>query len=495
MDGVARRVWLVEVTTTTGRVRGIWRGTSAAFLGIPFAEPPVGPLRFAAPVPHRPWVGVRDATRYGATPQRGGDGGVTLIPEPSYPGESTLNVNVFTPAPGGAPELPVLVYIHGGGFLTGSPSSPWYDGAGFNRDGVVTVSVSYRLGFEGFGWVEDGTQNRGVLDWLLALEWVQENIAAFGGDPGRVTLTGQSAGGGAVLTLLGMPRAQHLFARAYSMSGVYADIPADAARATARAVAQEAGVDPTVAGFSSLSEDALRAAQDAAPSRGARSGAIATLRSMLDEGLSFGPVVDGELITRPTPESYALGIGGDKPLLVSTAEDEFTFIFTAARSKLRFIPPALLLSQIGVRPQVRRAWLAANPGPRREGTAAVVGRYVTDRVFRSLALRVAEERARSASAPTWLSLFTWRSPTHGLALHCIDVPLVFDNLDAERVPQMLGDEPPRELGHELHCDVVKFLRTGSVSWPRFDPTDAMTKRYDVPTAVVRDGYAPVRPLL
>jgi para-nitrobenzyl esterase len=292
-----------------------------------------------------------------------------------------------------------------------------------------------------------------------------------------------------------MPQAQHLFARAYSMSGVYADIPADAARATSRAVAEQAGVEPTVAGFSSLSEDALRRAQDAAPSRGARGRAIATMRSMLDEGLSLGPVVDGELITRPTPESYALGIGGDKPLLLSTAEDEFTFIFTAARSKLRFLPATLLLSRIGVASHVRRAWLAANPGPRREGTAAVVGRYVTDRVFRSLTLRVAEERARSASAPTWLSLFTWRSPTHGLALHCIDVPLVFDNLEAERVPEMLGEEPPRDLGHELHRDVVDFVRTGSVSWPRFEPGDAMTKRYDVPSSVVRDGYASVRPLL
>lgn len=485
----------VDVLTTAGRVRGSWRGHSAAFLGIPFAEPPVGPLRFAAPVPHRPWNGVRDATQYGATPQRGGDGGDTLIPEPSYPGESTLNVNVFTPAPGGASRLPVLVYIHGGGFLSGSPSSPWYDGAGFNKDGVVTVSVSYRLGFEGFGWVEGAPQNRAVLDWLLALEWVRDNIAAFGGDPSRVTLAGQSAGGGAVLTLLGLPRAQGLFAHAYSMSGVCADIPAAAARATARAVAEHAGVEPTVAGFTSLSEGALRAAQEAAPSRGARGGAIATMRSMLDEGLSLGPVVDGDLIARPTPESYAHGVGGDKPLLLSTAEDEFTFIFTRARSRLRVLPAGLLLSRIGVPSAVRRRWLAANPGPRREGTAAVVGRYVTDRVFRSPALRVAEERARSASAPTWLSVFTWRSPTHGLALHCIDVPLVFDNLDAERVPEMLGDEPPLELGRELHCDVVEFIRTGSVSWPRFDAANGTTKRYDVPTEVVRDGYASVRPLL
>ena len=133
---------LVEVDTIAGRVRGHWRadpaGPSAAFLGIPFAEAPIGDLRFAAPVPHAPWEGVRDATAFGATPQRG-DPGVTLIPEPSVPGESTLNVNVFTPAPATDAALPVLVYIHGGGYFAGSPASPWYDGAAFNRDGVVTV--------------------------------------------------------------------------------------------------------------------------------------------------------------------------------------------------------------------------------------------------------------------------------------------------------------------------------------------------------------------
>ena len=181
----------VEVDTAAGRVRGAWRGepgapeASAAFLGIPFAEAPVGELRFAAPVPKAPWEGVRDALEFGATAQRG-DPGVTLIPEPSVPGESTLNVNVFTPRPVDAEPgagLPVLVWIHGGGYFAGSPASPWYDGRRFNRDGVVTVSISYRLGFDGFGWIADAPSNRGVRDWLLALEWVRDNIAAFGGDP------------------------------------------------------------------------------------------------------------------------------------------------------------------------------------------------------------------------------------------------------------------------------------------------------------------------
>ena len=141
--------------TSAGRVRGRWRDVdgirSAAFLGIPYAEPPVGDLRFAAPVPRTPWDGERDATGFGATPQRI-DGGETLIPEPAIAGDDILSVNVFTPAPGGD-RLPVIVYIHGGGYVSGSPASAWYDGAAFARDGVVKVTLSYRLGFDGFGHV------------------------------------------------------------------------------------------------------------------------------------------------------------------------------------------------------------------------------------------------------------------------------------------------------------------------------------------------------
>ena len=205
------------VQTLAGAVRGVWRGASAAFLGIPFAKPPVGELRFAAPVPRDAWDGIRDASQYGAPPQRKALQEVTLIPEPSIPGDSTLNVNVFTPAPGDTEAaLPVLVYIHGGGFVAGSPASPWYDGAAFNRDGVVTVSVSYRLGFEGFSWIEDAPLNRAMLDWMLALEWVRDNIGSFGGDPSSVTIAGQSAGGASVFALLASPKATHLFRSAIS---------------------------------------------------------------------------------------------------------------------------------------------------------------------------------------------------------------------------------------------------------------------------------------
>lgn len=155
------------IRTRKGAVRGVERtdGT-VAFLGIPYAQPPVGPRRFAAPVPPEPWEGVRDATAYGATPQRG-DAGITIIPEPSVAGEDTLSVNVFTRAD--AAGWPVVVYIHGGGYTSGSPASAWYDGSTFARDGVVAVTLSYRLGFDGFAPIAGAPSNRGVRDWLAAL--------------------------------------------------------------------------------------------------------------------------------------------------------------------------------------------------------------------------------------------------------------------------------------------------------------------------------------
>ena len=210
----------VVALTAQGRLRGARDGPALRFLGIPFAESPAAAGRFAAPAAPGRWDGIRDALSYGATsPQP--DRGVTLIPEPIIAGDNELNLNVFTPDLGPA-RLPVLVWIHGGGFFGGCNASPWYRGGPFARDGVVLVSINYRLGAEGFLEVPGAPANRAVRDWVRALEWVQENIAAFGGDPGRVTIAGQSAGGAACAALLGVPAARGLFRGAACMSGAQA---------------------------------------------------------------------------------------------------------------------------------------------------------------------------------------------------------------------------------------------------------------------------------
>lgn len=487
----------VEVRTLAGVVRGRWRPTtggrgnplSAVFLGIPFAEAPVGALRFQPPRPRAPWEGVRDALDFGATAQRG-DPGVTLIPEPSIPGEDTLNVNVFTPSPAAARPgegLPVLVWIHGGGFVAGSPASPWYDGRNFNRDGVVTVTISYRLGFDGFGWVEGAPQNRGVRDWLLALEWVQANIAAFGGDPGRVTIAGQSAGGGAVLTLLGMEQAQHLFHRVYCVSGALADVRPERARALAGAIADGAGVSPSLEGFASLSEERLLEIQKDATRIDPKA-----MGRMMDEGLGLGPVIDGDLLVRPTGDSLRQGIGSDKPLVIGATDDEFTMAFGDAGRALRWVPRALLLGRLGLRGAARRRYLRDNSDVAALGKARLAGRVLTDRMFRSALLRIVEARG---AAPNWVYGFAWPSGTFGFAEHCLDVPFLFDCLDGPAMAPLAGRNPPQGLADAVHAAAVSFVATGDPGWARYREPDRTARVYDVPVRDLTDAYASVTALL
>lgn len=483
------------VTLAPGRVRGVWRDGSAAFLGIPFAQAPVGDLRFAAPVPPEPWDGVRDAVEHGATAKREKPGEQTLIPEPAIAGDATLNVDVFTPAPGDpAAALPVLVYIHGGGYTEGSPASPWYDGRAFTRDGVVTVTISYRLGFDGFGHISGAPSNRGVRDWLAALEWVQANIAQFGGDPARVTIAGQSAGGGAVLILLGMPSAQHLFHSAWALSGAIANVSGERARTASARLARLAGVSPTRAGFASVPEATLFALQEKAASTDS-AGPIATLIARLDEGLPWGPMIDGDLLARPTLDAIRAGVGADKPLVLGANDDEFTMLADGVKGRLRFIPASLALGRMVSDRGVRRRYLAANSAQRRKGTAAVLGRYATDRLFRAPLMRVAEARA---DAPTWVYRFSWVSPTRHWAVHCLDVPFWFDRLDADGVTAIAGENPPRALADAMHGAAVAFIREGEPGWPAWTPQSGATRVFGGEASlpdVSADGYASVLALV
>ncbi|WP_341578703.1 carboxylesterase/lipase family protein [Microbacterium schleiferi] len=484
------------VDTTAGAFRGLWRddpeAPSAAFLGIPFAQPPIGELRFAAPVPVEPWAGVRDATSFGATPQRGPVAEVTLIPEPSVPGDSTLNVNVFTPRPGdSSARLPVLVYIHGGGYVSGSPASPWYDGASFARDGVVTVVVSYRLGFDGFGLIEGAPSNRGVRDWLAALEWVQREITAFGGDPDAVTIAGQSAGGGAVLTLLGMPAAQHLFHRAWALSPALGDVSQARARSVATQLAELAGVAPTRDGFASVDPDVLIGLQQTVSERGGTR--LSGMRELLEDGLPWGPSVDGDLLPTATPTSIANGVGAEKPLVVGSTDDEFTMVTDDARAKLRFVPAAVALGALGVDGPTRRGYLADNAEQHRLGTAALLGRYVSDAVFRSGVARIATARG---AAPTWVYRFSWASTRIGWACHCIDVPFWFDVLDRERVDLLTGENPPVALAEAVHGAASAFVRNGAPGWEPWSTEPGRTRVFDVTGPdEIDDGYRSVRALL
>jgi para-nitrobenzyl esterase len=253
----------VLVETRRGPVRGVAEGGLAVFRGLPFARPPVGPLRFRPPEPPEPWSGVRDAARFGpSASQNGALVGPLMSLGISRTGEDCLYLNVWTPAADRA-RRPVLVWIHGGAFVLGSGSQMLYDGATLARRGdVVVVTVNYRLGALGFLRLRDrfgerlpASGNEGLLDQVAALEWVRDEIAAFGGDPGNVTIFGESAGAMSCATLLGMPRARGLFHRAILQSGAANYLWP---RATASRIADQVLTDLAVA-----SPEDLRAAAPA----------------------------------------------------------------------------------------------------------------------------------------------------------------------------------------------------------------------------------------
>ena len=478
------------VHTAEGAVRGAWRpelGRSAAFLGIPFAEPPVGELRFAAPVPRAPWDGVRDATAYGPTAQRRAFGEVTAIPEPSIPGDDVLSVNVFTPAPGepGA-HLPVLFWIHGGGYKAGSPASPWYDGFAFNRDGVVTVSVGYRLGFDGFGAIEGVPANRGLLDQLAGLAWVQRNIAAFGGDPGNVTIAGQSAGGGSVLALLASPASAGLFHAAISHSGAIAPVPADvAAQRTAR-LAELAGVPATLAGFRSLSEDAIldaTALMEAPPA-----GPPGSPQDVVDGMLAGGGIGGLQFLPQADPATLpadwvAAVAASDLPLLLGTVAHEFTFIGQMVAPALgdADVPSLLRAGRLG---ELTDDYAAAHPelpGP------LLLGQLMTDTTFRVWVPAVAAARAARGVAGTWAYDFRWPNAKHGLVAHCSELPFAWDNLADPKVESSCGPDAPQALADAMHGAWVQFVAIHSAPWAQWTPDAPRTMVFDADSAEA-DAY-------
>ena len=443
------------VRTTAGVIRGRDWGSGFAFLGIPYAEPPYGERRFRAPEPRRPWSGVLDCVAYGPTPQRRPFAAVTAIPEPTIPGDDVLTLNVFTPGPAAAGR-PVLVWIHGGGYVAGSPASPWYDGSAFTRDGVVVVTIAYRLGFEGYGHLPGAPANRGVRDQILALQWVRDNIAGFGGDPGRVTIAGQSAGGGSVMHLLVAPAARGLFRGAMAISGSPGDRTPAEATAMTRELAGRLGIPPDLAGFAGVDElDLVDTGFDGPPST------VVEVLSAISAGVRMAPMVDGDILPWTVAEGLARGEGAEVPLIVGATRDEFSMIALGAASSLGDADPVDLLVRTGLGAEVAAAYAEALAG---RPPAAVLGQSVTDRVFRRRVVEWAQLRA-GAAAPTYAYDFAWRSGADGLSGHCLDVPFAWDVLGEEHVARLTGEAPPQSLADAVHGAYAAFVRDGDPGWP------------------------------
>lgn len=440
----------IIATTCRGKVRGRVRGGIATFLAIPYAAAPFGAHRFRAPAPVEPWEGVRDALEYGPTaPQRPYRPPLDqLIPEVDIKGDDCLHLNIWTPDVGGdtgAGRLPVIVWIHGGSLRNGSAAVPLYDGRAFARDGVVLVSINYRLGVEGFGVFPDAPDNRGLLDQIAALTWVKENIAAFGGDPGRVTVCGESAGAVSIAALMTSPRAAGLFRRAILQSGPPQTVTRRRGAKTVRAMAKELRVPATAEGFAAVNRERLLDAQDAVVGRA----------DPISGGPGFHIVVDGDVVPADPPlPSVDLLLGCNRE------EYRLWFVPGGAVDRVSGLTLRLALLKFRIPGRVARLYRATRPGAK---PGVILGEMATDLLVRGPLNRLADSRP----ARTFLYEFAWRSPTLGLgACHALEIGFVFDNL--RHGETLTGPDAPQPLADAMHRAWVDFATSGDPGWPAWD---------------------------
>lgn len=473
----------VLVETTHGAVRGTQFAGHQRFRGIPFAEPPVAALRFAAPQPVRAWSDVRDASAYGFS---------AVQPKSPLPGmqvgpqsEDCLTLNIYTPAADDA-RRPVLFWIHGGGFVTGGSCQALYEGRALvERGDVVLVTINYRLGVLGYldlPELDGATANAGQLDQIAALEFVRDNIARFGGDPGNVTIFGESAGGMAVSVLLGMPAARGLFHKAIAQSGAAA---ATQDRETAAQVAdvwlRQLGLSRrSLAGLRDLPASDLLAAQVASANE-LRNGRIF---------LANAPVVDGTTLPMHPLQAVREGAAAAVPLLTGTTRDEWRLFEMPSLMKdidARGIVKRLaaqLPDDADVERLVALYAEARGEDPARPEQAKWIHHALqTDRTFRIPATQLAEAQAAHQAA-TFMYLFSWSSPARRGELgacHAIELPFVFGTLDAPGMDRFSGSGPDAEQLAERMMDAwLAFARTGDPNhaglpkWERYEPTRRAT---------------------
>lgn len=481
------------VRTGSGSLGGVRLPSGVlAFRGVPYALAPVGERRWRPPEPPADWSGVREATAFApGCPQ--GDGTVAYyrraarrlgrdtasVPEPGPTAEDCLYLNVWTPATSPAEPLPVFVWIHGGAGTTGSGADPLLRGDRLARRGAVVVTLNYRLGALGFlahpalsaGDPDGVSGNYALRDVLRALRWIRANAAAFGGDPTRVTLAGQSSGASLAETLLVVPEARGLFHRVISQSATMLD--------PARLRAPGDGPDAEAAGVRFLERLGLGARARAGDLRSLPVDSLLAAAARAGPGSPAGPVVDGRLLPAAPAQLWASGSFTRVPILKGTTDDEFSL----------FLPPSPL------EPGAYEEWVrerygesasrvleARPPGPDAETTRRQRIRLLTDRVFRAPVLLVL--RWIDGRSPVYLYRFRWR-PDDGAvgAFHSADLPFLFDTHEA--AGWWPRDDATVRLGATVQEAWLRFAATGVPgaeglpSWPAAGP--------ERPRVMVLDG--------
>jgi para-nitrobenzyl esterase len=479
--------------TRRGKLRGSLSDGVAAFKGIPFAAPPFGANRLRPPAPVEPWDGVRDALAFGPkSPQVPYPPGIAeALQELVGAGEDCLTLNIWTSELGAAGR-PVMVWIPGGGFeFHATGATAFYDGSRFARDGVVCVSISYRVGAEGFLYLGDGVANLGLLDQIAALEWVQENIGAFGGDPGKVTVFGDSAGAMSVATLLAMPRAKGLFHRAIVQSGTAHGVtsPGTAER-IGRRLAELLSVAATREAIAATSPERVLQAQARLRDDLLARPDPAFWGEVALSGLPWAPTVNGQTLPARPIDRILAGAAADIDLLVGSNMEEMRLFLLPDGAIDRITDEALpaMVAAYGLPAEALGTYRAAHP---RASAGDLFSAVQTDWYWRIPAIRLADAHATTARAATYMYEFAWRSPQFGGRLgaaHGVEIPFVFDTLGLGTEP-LLGRDPPQSLATAMHTAWVAFAASGDCGWPRYDLAHRPTMRFDTASGVVDDPLA------
>ena len=493
------------VTVTQGRLRGVWREDLWSFSGIPYGRAPVGTLRWRPPLEPEHWEEVRDASTFGPiAPQSAAVPGITspADPDASEPhSEDCLSLNVWTPELPDTPTLepgqgrPVMVFIHGGGFTSGSGSVFLYRGGNLVRNGdAVVVTINYRLGALGFLGHRDLADpdglvgNWGIHDQVAALRWVRDNIASFGGDPGSVTIFGESAGGFSVATLLGTPAAAGLFRRAVVQSGGVHVHTVEEGEQSAQRLAAALGIG-------SCSREAL----ERVPAAELVAATEEMGKRRPDPGmipLPFLPIVDGVLLPDHPLAAVAKGAAAGIDLLIGTNRDELT-LFGLGNPALMALDDDGVERWIGNAvpdmsgPEVIDAYRSA----RRARGESVEARDVwvaagTDIVFRWPSLQLAAAHVARGSR-AYVYLFDWESPAFGGILgscHALELPFVFGAVHLPAVQVFSGSGPPvQKLSTQMQRAWLAFAAAGDPghdgigSWHQWDPADRATMIFGADT--------------
>jgi para-nitrobenzyl esterase len=484
------------VITTSGPVVGSGVEGVISFLGIPYGGSTAGLGRFRPPVPPVPWTAVRDAATFGpACPQPAIEVPGVTGREPEPQSEDCLVLNVFTPAADTAAR-PVMVWFHGGAWTVGSGSGPQYDGSRLAARGdVVVVTVNHRLGYLGFLYLAElgggeyaDSGNVGALDMHASLEWVRNNIAAFGGNPNNVTIFGESGGGWKISTLLGMPSTSGLFHRAIVQSGpLLRAVEPAAATAVARDMMTKLGVASI--------EELVRT-----PVSEFVAAQLEILGNALGEGAPLGPVLDGRTMPHHFFDPEAAPSSLDVPLLIGSCRDEMT-LFSIGLDPERFSERALERTARERFGDEHKEALAIYQKERPDASPFDLYIAIASDRFRVGSVRIAERRAAASPSPVYMYRFDYESTAFGGRLgaaHGIDIAFVFDNLAVEGLGLVENTPDAQKLADRTSDAWLSFARSGDPNhaglptWPRYDTDHRSTMIFDDDCHVIDDPAAAER---